>query len=150
MQCIVTICFEQIAVNLCCMRHAESICSMPLCVVQHAFIVMTCSPSLCLASHNRVVWICVTMHGAQHATKAPDVSFLSYKNEQKRNAVGVLGNSGWSTPQRSQSLGRGSPWGAPSRGPPSVASSMASIAERPQRRPPPIKREYSGAPLASH
>lgn len=58
----------------------------------------------------------------------------------------LSGTSGWSTPQRSLSLGRGGPWGTPSRGAPSVLSSKASVSERPQRPPPP-KREYSGALL---
>lgn len=71
-------------------------------------------------------------------------------NKRFQSRFWCPGNSGWSTPRRSLSLGRGSPWAAPSRGPPSVASSMASITERPQRRQPPIKREYSGAHLASH
>lgn len=71
-------------------------------------------------------------------------------NKRSKFGCWCIGNSGWSTPRRSLSTGRGSPWAAPSRGPPSVASSMASITERPQRRQPPIKREYSGAILASH
>ena len=111
---------------------------------------MSYAQSLCLCCADmlpasRTVCTCPTVDRCQHVTKDPDV------NHQKANGGMLLhlGNTGWSTPQRSMSLGRGSPWGASSRGPPSVASSKASISERPQQRPPPIKREYSGAHLAS-
>ncbi|KAL3149099.1 hypothetical protein ABBQ32_001942 [Trebouxia sp. C0010 RCD-2024] len=64
-------------------------------------------------------------------------------NGRRTSSGALAGTSGWSTPQRSLSLGRGGPWGTPSRGAPSVLSSKASVSERPQRPPPP-KREYSG------
>ncbi len=52
----------------------------------------------------------------------------------------VGSSSGWSTPRRQFS--GNSPWVSQSRGPPSTTSTRVSV---PARRPPPLKREYSGS-----
>ncbi len=54
----------------------------------------------------------------------------------------VGSSSGWSTPRRQFS--GSSPWVSQSRGPPSTTSTRMSV---PARRPPPLKREYSGSDI---
>ncbi|KAL0054843.1 hypothetical protein WJX82_003081 [Trebouxia sp. C0006] len=59
----------------------------------------------------------------------------------RRTSSGALpgSSSGWLTPRRQFS--GNSPWVSQSRGPPSTTSTRVSV---PTRRPPPLKREYSG------
>lgn len=83
-----------------------------------------------------------TVDNAGYATTLSH-SIVKWHQTWYRCMWAVGSSSGWSTPQR-QFSGH-SPWVSQSRGPPSTTSTRVSV---PARRPPPLKREYSGSDTA--
>ena len=110
-----------------------SICCCTLASKHDLLCFHKCSPNCQDFANTCKVW------NARCATTTRH-SMVKWHQAWYRCMWAVGSSSGWSTPQRQFS--GNSPWVSQSRGPPSTTFTRVSV---PARRPPPLKREYSGS-----